>query len=70
MELRVLPEGVRSQFLGPLCEWILSHNDDEFDATNDPFWYIVCELIKSEPGDEPDWMTEVASDLLGLNDPA
>jgi len=69
MNLRLLPEGVQSQFLGPLREWIVSHTTIEYDAMNDPFWDIVDCLIKSEPGDEPDWMTEVASDLLGENDP-
>lgn len=73
MEARVLPEGVRSQFLGPLVEWILSHTSDEFDKTDDPFWGIVEALIKSTPGtydDLPDWMTETATELLELNDPA
>lgn len=69
MDLRCLPEGVRSQFLGPLAEWIVSHNEEEFDLTNDPFWGIVECLIVSEPGDEPDWMTEVACELLAENDP-
>lgn len=72
MEPRVLPEGVRSQFLGPLREWVVSSTDAEFDATNDPFWEIVEQLIKTTPGtyDQlPDWMTETATDLLADNDP-
>lgn len=70
MSARLLPEGVQSQWLGPLVEWVPSHTEKEFREVNDPFWGTVLELIKSEPGDEPDWMTEVASELLALNDPA
>lgn len=69
----LLPEGVRSQFLGPLREWVLSHTDAEFDKTNDPFWDLVEQLLKETPGayeDLPDWMTETATELLAMNDPA
>lgn len=73
MYARLLPEGVRSQFLGPLREWIVSSSDAEFDSINDPFWEIVELLLKEQPGgydDLPDWMTETATELLELNDPA
>lgn len=67
----LLPEGVRSQFLGPLREWVLSHTRKEWDGIHDSFWMLVQELIEDEPGtyeELPDWMTEVAIELLEQND--
>lgn len=66
----MLPEGVRSQFLGPLLEWVLSHDWAEWDQVHDDFWRLVQDLIGDEPGDYddlPEWMTELATELLESN---
>jgi len=69
---RLLPEGVRSQFLGPLREWILSHTEEEWVEIHDEFWGMVADLIQEEEGsydDLPGWMTEDGTQLLEANDP-
>lgn len=67
-----LPGGIESSFLGPPGEWILAC-PTLWMLSRMAFWDIVSDLMVHEGGrdadydDLPDWMTEIATELLKSN---
>lgn len=61
--------GLRSECLGHPLDWD-PKPPAEFQKRHSEFWSVVSGTISDEPGDYddlPEWMTEVATDLLEDN---